>query len=569
MTGLELLFRPDMPLVVWSLVWVAAAAVMWGRGRVVPTVWFVTWPLGALVVRELVPPSRGLVPGLPRTWDLPVEHVLWPWQWFQPDPRLGGIVLMLLAGLPLSRRPSMLFMAAGTPLVVEVLQYAVPSLARVGSTPDLVHAWMALACGSLIGIAATSLWARRPSVSRRAVVVAALAAVVAVGVAIAVPSSSIDPRASTPVAGKGFHVPAGDTPASEAAAWLADGTIPGSGGPYEEMSRVALWDLQLLTTNGLKVGALPAAGPSEKWGYFWPRDGAFLVVALHRTGHELEATGVLEGVSTLYLDPMYGFDARYLLSGERVYLDPRRAQVDGCGWVLWAIHETSQGVRSTSKIDRLRDRCTDQLLRSTGGGSHLPSPGQDYWEQTSHRYLLGASAPVAAGLRFAARDYRKLGQSQRAETVQRAAEGVRAEINEIFGPGFQRSPTQGGVDASSAMLMPPFDPQPLPGVADAWARYQRDAIRPAGGLAPGAEWKNDGTSWTPEVALVAYSAAASGDRSTALHWLAWLDRHRTEWGSLPEKVDWKGDPGGPAPLGWTSALVILTLDELDADDVRR
>lgn len=117
--------------------------------------------------------------------------------------------------------------------------------------------------------------------------------------------------------------------------------------------------------------------------------------------------------------------------------------------------------------------------------------------------------------------------------------------------------------------MPPFDPQPLPGVADAWARYQRDAIRPAGGLAPGAEWKNDGTSWTPEVALVAYSAAASGDRSTALHWLAWLDRHRTEWGSLPEKVDWKGDPGGPAPLGWTSALVILTLDELDADDVRR
>lgn len=399
--------------------------------------------------------------------------------------------------------------------------------------------------------------------------VAALAAVVAVAAAIAAPGESIDPRASTPVAGKGFHVPAGDAPATEDAAWLADGTIPGRGGPYEEMSRVALWDLHLLTTNNLKVGALPAAGPAEKWGYFWPRDGAFLAVALNRTGHELEATGVLELISTLHLDPMYGFDARYLLSGERVYLDPRRAQVDGCGWVLWAIHETSQGARTTSKIDGLRDRCTDHLLRSTGGGSHLPSPGQDYWEQTSHHHLLGASAPVAAGLRFAASDYQKLGQSQRAETVQRAAEGVRAEVNENFGPEFQRSPTHGGVDASTAMLMPPFDPQPLPGVADAWAKYQRDAIRPAGGLAPGTEWKDDGTSWTPEVALVAYSAAASGDRSTALHWLAWLDRHRTEWGSLPEKVDWKGEPGGPAPLGWTSALVILTLDELDAHDARR
>ena len=135
MTGLDLLFRHDVPLVVWSLVWVAVAAVMWGRGRVVPVEWLVTWPLGALVVRELVPPSRGLVPGLARTWDLPLEHLLWPWQWLQPDPRLGGIVLMVLAGLPLGRRPRMLLLAAGIPLVVEVLQYVVPSLARVGPDP--------------------------------------------------------------------------------------------------------------------------------------------------------------------------------------------------------------------------------------------------------------------------------------------------------------------------------------------------------------------------------------------------------------------------------------------------
>lgn len=569
MPALDLMLRHDLPLVVWSLACVAAAAALWRRGHFVPTAWLVIWSLGALVVRGIVPPRRGLVPGLPRTWDLPIEHLLWPWQWLQPDPRLSGIVLMVLAGLPLGRRPRSLLLAAATPLAVEVFQYLVPSLARAGSTPDLVHAWMGLVSGALAGIAATSLWARLSSKARRGVVVSAFVSVVAIVGVIAAPGPSIDPKASTPVAGKGFHAPAGDTPGSEDEAWLADGTVPGSGGPHEEMGRVALWDIHLLTTNGLEVGALPAAGPSEKWGYFWPRDGAFLAVALNRTGHEDEAVGILELISTLYLDPMYGFDARYLLSGERVYLDPRRAQVDGCGWVLWAIYETSRGARATAKIDGLRDRCTDQLLRSSGGGSHLPSPGQDYWEQTSHRHLLGASAPVASGLRFAASDYEKLGRSQRAETVQRAADGVRAEINDTFGPRFERSPTQGGVDASTAMLMPPFDPDPLPGVPEAWAKYQRDALRPAGGLAPGAEWKNDGTSWTPEVALVAYSAAASGDRSTALHWLRWLDKHRTAWGSLPEKVNWQGDPGGPAPLGWTSALVILTLDELDADDPRK
>ena len=72
-----------------------------------------------------------------------------------------------------------------------------------------------------------------------------------------------------------------------------------------------------------------------------------------------------------------------------------------------------------------------------------------------------------------------------------------------------------------------------------------------------------GSSWTPETALVAYSAAASGEVSTATAWLRWLDRHRTAYGSLPEKVTRSGSPAGPAPLLWTSALVLLTLDELD------
>ena len=45
--------------------------------------------------------------------------------------------------------------------------------------------------------------------------------------------------------------------------------------------------------------------------------------------------------------------------------------------------------------------------------------------------------------------------------------------------------------------------------------------------------------------------------------LAWLDAHRTVHGSLPEKVTRTGRPAGPAPLTWTSALVLLTLTELD------
>jgi len=79
---------------------------------------------------------------------------------------------------------------------------------------------------------------------------------------------------------------------------------------------------------------------------------------------------------------------------------------------------------------------------------------------------------------------------------------------------------------------------------DAWTRYQLDARRPGGGLAPGSQWKHDGISWTPETALVAYTAAMSGRPDLSAHWLDWLNEHRTAWGSLPEKVLATGAPPG-------------------------
>ncbi len=112
--------------------------------------------------------------------------------------------------------------------------------------------------------------------------------------------------------------------------------------------------------------------------------------------------------------------------------------------------------------------------------------------------------------------------------------------------------------------MPPFADQPDPGVVRAWKRYQREALRPAGGLAPGAQWKKDGASWTPETAMVAYTAAASGQPEVAQHWLDWLQAHTTTWGSLPEKVLSDGSPSGPAPLAWSAAAVVLAVTALEA-----
>ncbi len=563
----SLLLHAHPALGFWTVLWGAGLVVALTLRHRVDGRAVALWALGCLAVVGLVPPRGGPVPGIARTCDLGAAHLLWPSDWLRQDPRMGSVALLLLAGLAVAARPRWVASAAAVPVVVEAVQYAVPSLARACSLPDVVPPWTALGVGVAAGLLVRVVDRRLPGTLARAVagLTAGALAVTALAAWTSRPGTVAGTAAPVALLGEDF-LPSGPVAGSAApgAAWPDASSAPGAGTAYEDMSAAALRDLLLLTTDQDGEVVLPVAGPAGSWGYFWPRDGAFVAVALLRTGHPEQAVAVLDRVGDLYLDPMYGFDARYHLAGERVTVDPRRAQVDGCGWVLWALHESAASAAAprSPQADDLRDRCTDQLLRATGGGSHLPAPGQDYWEQTTYDHLLGASAPVAAGLRLAAADYAALGQRDRSAQVLGAATGVRAQIERVFAPDYLRAGTHGGLDAATAMLLPPFDPVPLPGVREAWLAYQQEAARPAGGLAPGSAWKQDGISWTPEVALVAYTAAVAGEVGVAHHWLAWLDEHRAPWGSLPEKVDARGEPGGPAPLAWTSALVLLTLDAL-------
>ena len=100
------------------------------------------------------------------------------------------------------------------------------------------------------------------------------------------------------------------------------------------------------------------------------------------------------------------------------------------------------------------------------------------------------------------------------------------------------------------------------GVLTAMGRAQAAMARPAGGVAPGVGWKDDGISWTPETALFAAAWAASGERDRAEALLGWLGDHRTDAGSFPEKVLFDGRPAAVAPLAWTAALVVIARHEL-------
>ena len=218
--------------------------------------------------------------------------------------------------------------------------------------------------------------------------------------------------------------------------------------------------------------------------------------------------------------------------------------------------------------DALRDRCVEVLDRLTVEGTQLPPPSPDYWEVHVDRTSLGTVAPMLLGLRAVADDYRSTGQPSRAERAGRTADRLSVVVGQRLGPGFERFGSSGGLDAATTFLLPPFAPSgtELARAGGAAARrYAQEAMQPAGGVAPGVDWvKRGGASWTPQTALLALTDAASGRRAEAERRLDWLDGHRTAYGSLPEKVTRTGQPGGPAPLVWTSSLVLLTLDELDA-----
>jgi len=353
--------------------------------------------------------------------------------------------------------------------------------------------------------------------------------------------------------------------ADEQQEWLATGTIPRTSPELQDMVRTALLDLNtLLLPNGAAVAGWPQA-----WRYVWPRDASMIAVALSRTGHTGDALQVMQFLQR-QIPPGGVFQARYL-PDESGVPDSRGEQTDGTGWVLWAIaqmvNDLPAGAEQAQFLTRLRpliDGSTQAAIRITDRPGALPQPSQDYWEVRDHRLSLGTAAPLAFGLDAAVRLQRALGNPELSHVAEERAGQLRASIADTFGKhGYPRYLGDDQPDASIAFLLPPFTDQADPEIVKTWLQAARRMARPAGGLAPGAGWKNDGISWTPETALFALTAAAIGDRPTAEHWLTWLSNHRTSYGALPEKVLSNGDPGGPAPLAWTDAFVLMAVETLN------
>lgn len=348
------------------------------------------------------------------------------------------------------------------------------------------------------------------------------------------------------------------------AAWLAAGSVPvvpELGG--STMITDALRDLYALGRSGLPVAGWP--GP---WCYVWPRDSALVAAALARTGHPADAERVVDFLQRV--QPESGlFQARYAPDGR--VPDDRGIQLDGLGWALWATDQVaatlpgSERAAFLARHRRLVDRSTATTLALIDNPRSLPPVSSDYWEVREWRRTLATAALLLAGLEAAGRLYADLGEPAAQQRADDGAARLRTAIHHGFGPdGYPRhlGGAAASVDLGVDFLLPPFVTTAETGVVNAWRGAASVMRRPAGGLAPGGSWRADGISWTTSTSTYALTAAALGERAEALHWLGWLDAHRTDNGSLPEKVTATGRPAAAAPLAWAAAAVVLAADEL-------
>lgn len=346
-------------------------------------------------------------------------------------------------------------------------------------------------------------------------------------------------------------------------AWLAGGTVPGASAAHRDMATRALLDLYCLTRPG---GATVAAW-YPYWNFVWPRDASWVVAAYAATGHHTDAAAIL-GFLAKAQHPDGTWDARYHAIDGAAVADGRQWQLDGNGWAPWAVW-FALASRPAGDPGAEKDfqawwpmvtAAADHAAASIGADG-LPPAGPDYWEARTDQITIGTVAPLRAGLRAAADLAERAGDDARRTLYAGAAGRLDAAIARVFAPrGYPRSTDPGsGADSAVTFLAPPF----APATSDLRAAVAASAAKlriANGGVLPGQDWPSDPTlAWTPETAFFALAQTGLGDQKAADGWLRWLGGHRTELGALPEKVDSDGHPASVAPLGWTGAIVLLTL----------
>ncbi|MEK9152286.1 MAG: glycoside hydrolase family 15 protein, partial [Patescibacteria group bacterium] len=367
--------------------------------------------------------------------------------------------------------------------------------------------------------------------------------------------------------------------------------------------------LLIVKTHVDNKGAIIASADSDMlshgrdtYSYMWPRDGAFVALALDKSGY-FESTHQFFDFCNEVIMPEGYMMHKYLCDrslgsswhpwvGEEGHAH-LPIQEDETALVLFALWNHYDKKRDLEFVESIYNsfikKAADFLVGYRHDATGLPRPSYDLWEEHRGIFTFTCSA-VYGGLTAAAQFAKLLGKTREAHRYSQAAEEVKAGILEHLwnaekGYFYKRvrwsdsgeKKTDAVVDASAAYaifrfgVLPPDDPKVESAMKImkerlAWqsgiggfARYEGDKYYRVSDAGPGNPWIIC-TLWYADWLIA--KAKKEADFKEIIDVLRWVRARAGDSGILSEQFHPEtGEPKSVAPLTWSHAAYVLTVIE--------
>ena len=315
---------------------------------------------------------------------------------------------------------------------------------------------------------------------------------------------------------------------------------------------------------------------ADLYSYCWPRDAAWVCLALDRARYHHLSTEIFEFFSKI-ITPRGNFLHKYTPAGDfgSTWHPVPMIQIDETGLPLYALYnnwEIAKSIWTTGRYYRtLVIPAANYLIKAIDKNTGLPISSFDLWEERKGVYTYSACT-IYAGLKGAYELSRSLGDYDNANVWKDAADHIKESILERLYDEklmrFRRSIDDPTLDSSVFAvwyfgILPPDDPK----VIRTMEAIERELKRPSGGIA---RYLHDNyygymNSWIICTLWLSQWHSAVGNLNRALELLDWCASHAHPAGLMSEQVDDKGKPLSVLPLAWShSAYVLAVLEYLQA-----
>ncbi|NPV61377.1 MAG: glycoside hydrolase family 15 protein [Methanotrichaceae archaeon] len=310
---------------------------------------------------------------------------------------------------------------------------------------------------------------------------------------------------------------------------------------------------------------------ADLYTYCWPRDAAWACLALDKARYHHLSAQAFEFLSRAVTGKGCLLH-KYTPAGDfgSTWHPFPMIQIDETALPLYALYHNwlvSKDVWIAGRyFSSLVLPAGNYLVRSIDEASGLPVSSFDLWEERKGVHLYSACT-VYAGLMGASELARVLGDYDRRELWERAAQTVRKAVSGLYNDQlgrFQRSLSDPALDASLFAVwyfgvLPADDPR----VRDTMSAVERELTRPSGGLCRYSQDCYQGlmNAWIICTLWLAQWHISLGRLDRALALISWCAGHAHPTGLLPEQVADDGSFRSVLPLMWSHAAFVLAVLE--------